>query len=129
MESERYKLYINNGFKECDYAVYLWDLYEGKRYLVKDFRIIVGMSAEHGRIDKFPIFSYINEDYLIFNETYMDDWEYEDTYKYVLEKKLDKTNFDLEALYYIRLRNLIDSIKSGEENIPFEIIKRKELDG
>lgn len=47
------------------------------------------MSVEHGRMNKFPVFLYKDEEYLVFNKTYMDDWEYEDLHKYVLKKGLD----------------------------------------
>jgi len=129
LESSEYKRYIDKGFKECDYAIYLYDLYKNKIYFIKDFRLIEGMGVEHGRINKFPIFSYKDEDYIVFNETYMDDWEYEDIYQCVLKKGLDNTNFYPETLFYIRLSEFTESIKVGEENIPFKIIKKKKLDG
>src|SRR5699024_6200182 len=123
-----YEMYVNSGYEEDDHAIYLYDLYENEIYLVKDFRVIIGINEDHGRIGKLPTFLHKNEEYLIVSETYMDDWEYEELYEYALDGELDKSEIDSEALYFIKVDEFINSIKSGEENIPFKIINKKELD-
>lgn len=127
--SVEYERYVNSGYEEDDHAIYLYDLYENEIYFVKDFRVIIGINVDHGRIGKLPTFLHKNEEYLIVSETYMDDWEYEELYEYALDGELDKSEIDSEALYFIKVDEFINSIKSGEENIPFKIINKKDLDG
>ncbi len=126
-------IFINEDYlvfyTEVEDLVYLYDLPQARLYPIRDPRLIEGMGVEHGRMEKFPLFSHKDEDYLVFNESYMDDWEYEEVYEYALENKMDKNSFTSEALYYIRLEDFISAIKSGQEKIPFRLIRRKTLDG
>lgn len=129
LEGEEYKKYVDKGFKDNKSAIYLYDLEEEKAYFIRDFRIIEGMGVEHGRMQKLPLFLHKNGEYLIFNETYMDDWEYEDFYDYALENKIDQADFFMEALYYIKLNDFVTAIKAGEEDLALKTIKKKALDG
>lgn len=129
LEGEEYKKYVDKGFKDNKSAIYLYDLEEEKAYFIRDFRIIEGMGVEHGRMQKLPLFLHKNGEYLIFNETYMDDWEYEDFYEYALENKIDQADFFMEALYYIKLNDFVTAIKAGEEDLALKTIKKKALGG
>lgn len=65
-------------------SIYLCDLLENSIHLIRDSKIKDGLSVVHGLLDIMPTFIHDGEEYLIFNETYMDDYEYElDVYEWV----------------------------------------------
>ncbi|QSZ26556.1 hypothetical protein ACETAC_06450 [Aceticella autotrophica] len=67
---------------------------------------------------------------MIFNETYMDDWEYEDIYNLIQSNKLSKDLVkEIEALYLININDFVKTIKIGEQNVPFKVICKRHING
>ncbi len=119
--------YKEQGFESL---LYLCDLTEDKIYLVKDLKLAGGVSVVHQALGRMPVFLHKGEEYLLFNETYMDDYEYEeDLYAAVQENRVDKNSVtETEALYYIRVDDFAQNIKAGQ-NIPFIEISKRYIDG
>lgn len=117
--------------KEYYHFLYLCDLVEDKIYFIEDLKIVNGLTVVHGLIDCMPTFLHNNEKYLIFNETYMDDYEYElDIYDAIQENKVNKELVtDIEALYLISVNDFVDTIKTGKQNIPLREISKRYLNG
>jgi len=123
--------YMQNKEKGYYHFLYLCDLVEDKIYLIKDLKIVNGLSVVHGLLDRIPAFIHNNQEYLLFNEAYMSDYEYEeDIYDAIKGNKLNKDLVTVvEALYSISVNDFVEAIKAGEENIPFKEISKRYLDG
>ncbi|QEK13125.1 hypothetical protein FQB35_12785 [Crassaminicella thermophila] len=127
MYAKEYMRYKEKGYHNF---LYLCDLIKDKIYIIKDLKIVNGISVVHGLLELLPIFLHKNKEYLIFNEVYMSDYEYEDVYDEIKENKLNKDLVTaIEALYVISVDDFVEAIKDGEENIPFKEIKRRYLNG
>lgn len=122
--------YTENKEKGYSHYLYLCDLSEDKIYFIKDLRLVDGLSVVHGLINKLPTFIHDNQQYLIFNETYMDDWEYEDINNLIQSNKLSKDLVkEIEALYLININDFVKTIKIGEQNVPFKVICKRHING
>ncbi|GAA0182457.1 hypothetical protein SH2C18_48330 [Clostridium sediminicola] len=128
MNTKEYAEYKEKGYY---HFLYLCDLEEDKIYLIEDLKIVNGLAVVHGLIDCLPTFSHKNEEYLIFNEAYMHDYEYELViYDAIQENKINKDLItDIEALYLISVKDFTEAIKSGNRNIPFKEISKRYLNG
>lgn len=123
--------YIQYTEKGYNNFVYLCDLVEDKIYLIKDLKIINGLSVVHGLLDYIPTVVHDNQEYLIFNETHMDDYEYEEyVYDAIQSNRLDKGLVtEEEVISLISLNDFVEAIKVGKENIPFTEMSKRYLDG
>lgn len=129
MNSEEYIQYKEKGYY---HFLYLCDLVEDKIHLIRDLRIVKGITVVHSFfMDCLPTFIHNNQEYLIFNETYMDDYEYElDIYEGIQSGRLNRDLITVvEALYTIGVDDFAEAIKLGEDNIPFKEISKRYVDG
>jgi len=128
MDEDKYGFYKEAGYS---HFIYLCDLLEDQIYLVNDLRLINGLTVVHGLLDCLPTFTHNDEEYLLFNETYMEDYEYEEyIYNAINDGRLDKNLVkEIEGLYYIPVNDFVQSIKRGQKNIQFKEIKKRYLDG
>lgn len=112
-------------------SIYLCDLLENSIHLIRDSKIKDGLSVVHGLLDIMPTFIHDGEEYLIFNETYMDDYEYElYVYEWVKSEGINKDRIkEIEALYLISVNDFTGAIKNGEHDIPFIEVKKRHLNG
>lgn len=127
-------IFINQDYflVSCDNEesiYYLCDISEGKAYQVWDTAFMQGVVVCHGLIDCMPVFKHQGEEWVVYNECYMSDYEYEKCGEYVREKIVEAEKIkEKEGLYIVPLNEFIKSIKE-KQIISFECIKQQYLDG
>lgn len=127
--NEKYFFVSGENKKEED-VFYLCDIEEGISYEVVNTKLTKGLSVTHGLTRCMPCFIHEGEEWVVFNECYMEDYEYEEIYDIIEAKKLEVNNVhEIEGLYIIPLKQLVASIKQKGDIIPFEEIKKHWCDG
>ncbi|WP_054741772.1 hypothetical protein [Cellulosilyticum ruminicola] len=127
--NERYFFVSGENKKEED-VFYLCDVEEGISYEVTNTRLAHGLVVIHGLTRCIPCFTHGGEDWVVFNECYMEDYEYEEIYDIVEAKKLNANKVqETEGLYVISLNQLVEGVKQKAEIIPFKEIKKHWCDG
>ncbi len=127
--NERYFFVSGENKKEED-VFYLCDVEEGMSYEVTESKLTKGLSVIHGLTRYIPCFTHDGDEWVVFNECYMEDYEYEEIYDIIEAKKLEASKVhEIEGLYVISLKQLVEGIKQKEDNIPFEEIKKRWCDG
>lgn len=127
--NQRYFL-VGGENKKAENMYYLCDIEEQTSYLVTMLRLVGGLPAGHGLIRRLPCFKRQGEEWVIFNESYMEDYEYEQIYDCIMAKNFDASQIrETEGLYVLPLTTLIEGIKQREDIIPFREIKKRWIDG
>ena len=103
-----------------DYTI-LCDLLDKKEYEIKDKRVILGIR------DYFISYTIDDNNYIVFEEAYMDDYELEESFKEGSVKEAFYKNGYRESINVISLDKFIESVKEGCETIPFTQIHKTEL--
>lgn len=107
---------------EYDFA-FLYDIEENTEYEIKDKRVILGIR------DYFLPYNFDGIEYIVFEESYMEDWELEELFDDGLKKEDFYMNSYTESINVISLDKLINSIKNSFSSIPFNQISKTELNG
>ncbi|MCT4583831.1 MAG: hypothetical protein N4A54_02805 [Peptostreptococcaceae bacterium] len=117
-----YEKYHSKGFSTL---LYLGDLKDDKAYIIEDKRVVQGNTCED-----LILFGQKSK-YIVFNENYMSDYEYElDIYDRVKANKLDIDKItSVEALHIMEFKDFCDEIKLGKEKLSFKTIKQRKYDG
>lgn len=127
--NERYFL-VRGENRQEESRYYLCDIEEGMSYLVMTIKLTGGLSVGHGLIRKLPCFKHQGEEWVVFNECYMEDYEYEKIYDYIQAKNFEASQIrETEGLYIISLDKLVGGIKQRDDIIPFKEIKKRWYDG
>ena len=133
---QRYALFNGSKFetdeKYCDvkkeingeynYAI-LCDFIEKKEYVVHDKRIILGLR------DHFIPYEMSGTRYVVFEESYMEDWELEMMSRKNTKKEDFYRNGYKESINVISLYGFVESVIQGYREIPFQQIYQTELTG
>ncbi|MBP3888625.1 MAG: hypothetical protein J6F30_13440 [Cellulosilyticum sp.] len=120
LEGDKYQYFKENGI---DYIYYLADLVEGRVYPIRQVNLLKGLTVIHGLIDEMPRCKQDGKDYVLFNECYMEDYEYEEIYHLIKSGTLNQAYVkEKEGLYIIELEELISSIKENRPFEPFQIL-------
>ncbi len=107
-----------------DYVkLYLYDINNCARYKVLDKRLFLGLRNE--------IISYEHEgrNFILFQESYMEEWEKEENYKKGVNKEDYYREGYKEGIYTISMDSFISAIKNGLKNIPMKPLKLAEEKG
>lgn len=121
---------VSGESKKLENVYYLCDVEEGRSYIVTTARLVDGLPVGHGLMRELPCFKRQGEEWIVFNECYMEDYEYEKTYECIMAKNFEASQIrETEGLYVIPLDTLINGIKQREDIIPFREIKKRWIDG
>lgn len=127
--NQRYFL-VGGENKRAENIYYLCDIEEQTSYMVTMLRLVGGLPAGHGLIKQLPCFKRQGEEWVVFNEYYMEDYEYEQIYDCIMAKNFEASQIrEAEGLYVIPLTSLIEGIKQREDIIPFREIKKRWING
>lgn len=107
---------------EYNYAI-LCDFIEKKEYLINDKRIILGLR------DHFIPYDISGTRYIVFEESYMEDWELETMFRKNVKKEDFYRNGYRESINIISLYGFVESVIQGYQEIPFKQIYKTELTG
>lgn len=123
--------YANFTDEDLDYVRFLIDIEDDKPHMIRDIRFTKGVGITHSMSYGLPLVESGGIEYLFYNETYMDDYEYEeDIYKGVKSGRIKREAIELrESLSYIKLDEFIKNIKSSSEEIPFKVYSKRFIDG
>lgn len=102
---------------------YMIDIYNNNVYEIKDRRLVLGFR------DNIIRYNLRDKPYIMFEEAYMDDYEQENHYELDLDKSEYYCEGYRETINVISLDILVDSIKHGDNCIPFKEIHRTEKAG
>lgn len=127
--NKRY-FFVRGENKKEESMYYLCDIEEGMSYLVTTMKLIGGLPVGHGLMRQLPCFKHQGEEWIVFNECYMEDYEYEQIYDCIMAKNFEASQVrETEGLYIISLEKLVEGIKQREDIIPFKEVKRRLHDG
>lgn len=130
MINERYFLFnIDNG--NWNFTKYLADINTESSYEVKDKRITDGWIGLNGCGQKKPTIENDANAHVVFFENYMCDYESEELYEKLLNKKLkyEDIYYPTESMHIISIDSFAKSIKSGENLLPLKTLCQHNLDG
>lgn len=105
---------------EYNYSI-LCDFIENTEYKIHDTRITLGIR------DHFIPYDVDGKRYIVFEESYMEDWELETMYKEKIAKSEFLRNSYKESLNIISLDRFVKAIVEDTEEIPFDVIYKTEL--
>jgi len=105
---------------EYDYAI-LCDLKEKVEYEIKDKRVILGIR------DYFIPYTVDGIVHIVFEESYMDDWELEEMFEDGIKKEDFYINSYRESINIISLDKFVEAVKESYRIIPFNQIHKTEL--
>ncbi len=121
---------VSGENKKLENVYYLCDIEEQVSYLVTMVKFVGGLPTGHGLMRQLPCFKRQGEEWIIFNECYMEDYEYEQIYDCIEAKNFDCNQIrEIEGLYVISLDALIEGIKQRGDIIHFKEIKRRWING
>lgn len=121
VDNENYdaKKDIQGGYE----SAYLYDIYTGEKYEILDKRIVWGVR------DYLEYYKYNEEEFLMFEEAYIEDWEQEELYY----KNLEKTDYYRESyresINIIKLNDFVQEIKNGNAMLAFHQVSKTEVNG
>lgn len=104
-------------------SAYLYDIYGRQKYEILDGRIVWGVR------DYLEYYRHNGEEFLIFEEAYMEDWEQEELYSHSLAKTDYYRESYRESINVIKLNEFIEGIKAGKATFPFHQLCKTEVNG
>jgi hypothetical protein len=128
LQGDQYNKYSKQGL---DYVMHLVDVNDMKTYIIEDIEFVKGVNVVHGGVGNLPLMKLDNRKIIIYNQTHMDDYEYEeDVYKAV---KLGRISRELiksvEKIGYIDLKKFVEEVKDGISKLSIDTITENHVDG